>query len=147
MKNNLIIYLVLCIALTCTFNAAAQYNGKGKGQKRQKYGYRKNKTKKFSKYSGGRVGYTGVADPKFTSFGVSINTTSYFGDLSPAPGKFSTNYLGAATPDGFGLSYAKVLYPGISFRGAFNYGQIKGSDYRKNSKVDSLDAGDKVRYA
>ena len=133
----------MLMALSLSFDAEAQY----KRRKRSAYGYQKNSQKKFSKYSGGRVGYSGVGNPKYATVGVSINTTSYFGDLSASPGKFSTDYIGAMVPDGLGLTYSKVMYPGIFFRGGFNWGNIKGEDYRDESKVDGNDPSDRGRYA
>ena len=96
-------------------------------RKRNRYGYKRSKSKKFSKYSGGKVGYSGVGNPKYQAFGASVNATYYFGDISNSSSKFSTNYK--FIPDGFGLTYSRVLHPGIFTRVGFNYLNIKADDF------------------
>lgn len=108
--------------------AASVSDADAQRRRKNKYGYKKSKSsKKFSKYSGGKVGYSGVGNPKYSTIGFSINATNYFGDLSPDPSKFSTNYR--FVPDGFGLTYSKVMHPGIFGRVGFNYGNIKSDDF------------------
>ncbi|MFY0626482.1 MAG: hypothetical protein JXR07_09315 [Reichenbachiella sp.] len=119
MKNKLTIFFVLVFFVGTAYEASAQ--------KRNKYGYKRSKSKKFSKYSGGKVGYSGVGNPKYTTVGVSINATNYFGDLSPTSSKFGTDYR--FVPDGFGLTASKVMYPGIFGRVGFNFGNITADDY------------------
>ncbi|UXP33703.1 DUF6089 family protein [Reichenbachiella agarivorans] len=103
-------------------------------QRKNRYSYKnKNTSKQFSKYKGGKVGYSGVGNPKYTTIGVSMNMNNYFGDISNSSSKFSTDYK--FIPDGFGITASKVLYPGIFLRGGFNYGQIKVSDYSTGSST------------
>ncbi|PIB37250.1 hypothetical protein BFP72_18465 [Reichenbachiella sp. 5M10] len=96
-------------------------------QRRNQYGYKRSTSKKYSKYKGGKVGYSGVGNPKYYTIGASINMNNYFGDISKSSSKLSSNYK--FIPDGFGITASKVLYPGIYARAGFNYGNIKASDY------------------
>ncbi len=112
-------------------------------RRRNRYGYKRSKSKKFSKYSGGKVGYSGVGNPKYTTVGASINGTYYFGDISNSSSKFSTEYK--FVPDGFGLTYTKVLHPGIHGRVAFNWLNIKADDF-ETGKYNSEDPSEKGRW-
>ncbi|WP_109832964.1 DUF6089 family protein [Reichenbachiella versicolor] len=144
MNNKLILSLVLLVTVTLSFNVEAQY----KRRKRSNYGYsKKNNQKKFSKYSGGKVGYSGVGNPKYKTVGFSINTGTYMGDLTAGNSKFSADYAGSFIPRGLGLTYSKVVYPGVFLRGGFNWIRLQGSDYRDSGDVNAEDASDRGRYA
>lgn len=134
MKKSLILTLILALVLSVATDADAQ---------KRRYGYkRKNTSKRYSSYRGGRVGYSGVGNPKYWTVGASIDMVSYFGDIAPANHRLSGDY--SFVPNGFGITASKVLYPGILFRGGFNYGTIESSDYStgiSNSAGDPNDYG------
>lgn len=143
MKNKLILSLALLIAVSLSFDAEAQY----KRRKRSRYGYAKRQNqKKFSKYSGGKVGYSGVGNPNYQTIGFSINTGLYMGDLAPGPERLSADYGGSFVPKGVGVTYSKVMYPGIFFRGGFNWIQLSGTDFQEPSEIDPNDPSSIGRY-
>lgn len=121
MKNGLILSLIVLFVLGLADDSYGQRRG------RNKYGYKKSKSKKFSKYSGGRVGYSGIGKSNYFTVGLSINNDNYFGDIAPDASRFSADYK--FLPTGLGVTASKVLYPGIFGRVGFNWANISASDY------------------
>ena len=134
MQRNITLTFLALFLLTFAFESEAQ--------KRRRYGMR-NKSKKYSKYSTGRVGYSGVGTVKYSTISLSINTNNYYGDIAPAPSKLSTDYK--FVPNGIGIAYSKVLAPGIFGRVGFNYGRVTGDDY--STATASGDESQRGRYA
>ena len=82
-----------------------------------------------------------VVNKKYTSAGVSLNAINYFGDLAPRENIFSTN-LSFTRPD-IGLFVSRRLGPRFTIKGTFNWGRIKGDDYKS---ADPTDQSDRFRY-
>jgi len=134
MQRNLLISVLVLFLFSLATDSFGQ---------RRKYGMKKsNRSKKFSRYSGGRVGYSGVGQVKYWTLGLSINTNNYFGDIAPAPAKLSTDYK--FIPNGIGLTYSRVMAPGIFLRAGFNWGRIEADDF---SQADPTDDIARFRYA
>ncbi|WP_073123995.1 DUF6089 family protein [Reichenbachiella agariperforans] len=139
MKNTLIVTLLLALFMSCIHDAEAQR------RRKPRYSYqKKNNSKKYSNYRGGKVGYTNGGNSKYATIGISANMNNYFGDISNNNGRFSTDYK--FIPDGFGITASKSLYPGIFARAGFNYGTIKASDYSTGSSDPDGDPNDYGRY-
>ncbi|MGL1885347.1 MAG: DUF6089 family protein [Reichenbachiella sp.] len=139
MRKNIIISLVLAFVVLCASDVTAQ--------RKNQYGHKKSKSsKKYSKYKGGKVGYSGVGNPKYATIGISANFGSYMGDLTPGNGKFSTDYAGSFVPKGVGITASKVIYPGIFMRGGFNWVRLEGSDYQDSGNINETDPSEAGRY-
>jgi opacity protein-like surface antigen len=76
---------------------------------------------------------------RYTSLGVSLNASNYFGDVVPEV-SFGSMRLGASRP-GLGLTATQRLTSRVSVRAALTYGRLVGSD----SKASSTDADAKYR--
>lgn len=120
MKNkNGIILLLLVLLTTWSLETEAQ-------KRRRPYGKQR---KKISSYSGGRKSYGGGGrggPANYSTIGFSINAMNYFGDITPTPSRFSTDFK--FTRAGFGLTYSKVVHPNAAFRLGFNYGTLRADD-------------------
>lgn len=103
--------------------AYAQINRKSIKKSNKRVGAYKGKTNTFGKQN------------KYHSFGVSLNALNYYGDLSPAPGKVSTDI--SFTKPGFGLSYSHRFGPRFSMQGQFMFGTLKGSDAESAKATDA----------
>lgn len=130
MRKFAIIPLLLLFCLSLADDAY------GQRRRKNRYGYKRSKAKKFSKYTGGRVGYSGVGNPKYTTLGFSINNDNYFGDIAPNKSRFSSDYR--FLPTGLGVTASKVLYPGIFGRVGFNWANIGTSDYETGPLGETL---------
>jgi hypothetical protein len=71
----------------------------------------------------------------YNSIGVSLNALNYYGDLAPAPSRFSTDI--SFTRPALGLSFTHRFGPRYSLTGAFMYGTLRGSDAESADKGDS----------
>jgi hypothetical protein len=70
----------------------------------------------------------------YSMVGVSVNALNYYGDLSPKPGRFSTDI--SFTRPAIGLSFAHRFGPRYTLTASFMYGTLRGAD------VESADPGD-----
>lgn len=70
----------------------------------------------------------------YSMVGLSLNALNYYGDLSPKPGRFSTDI--SFTRPAIGLQFAHRFGPRYTLTGSFMYGTLKGSDR------ESADQGD-----
>lgn len=79
---------------------------------------------------------------RYNAFGFQVNAMNYFGDIAPGASAFSTDY--GRTKPGFGMFFAHRFGPRYTFRASFNYGGIRGDDYKAADPSD----GDAIfRYA
>ena len=62
----------------------------------------------------------------YNSLGFSLIAINYYGDLSPNPGKLSTDI--SFTKPGFSFSYNRRIGPRLSLQGQFMFATLKGSD-------------------
>ena len=134
MRKHILISLILVLALGCMTDSFAQ---------KRRYGYSKNKNKKYSNYSGGRTSYRGVGNTNYWTIGGGINVFNYFGDLSPSDKRLSTNF--GDSKFGFGITGSRMVYPGIFLRAAYNYGVLEGDDF-DNGDSNSDDPSFYGRY-
>jgi hypothetical protein len=65
---------------------------------------------------------------------VSLNGLNYYGDLAPAPSRFSTDI--SFTRPGIGIAFGHRFGPRYTMTASFMYGTLRGSDF------DSADPGD-----
>ena len=70
----------------------------------------------------------------FESIGITFNSLNYYGDLSPAPERISTDL--SLTKPGIGLLFGKKVSPILSLRATFLYGTLSGSDRKSADKND-----------
>ena len=115
-RKNPIILLFLLIALSWSFDMEAQ-------RRRRPYGKQR---KKISSYRGGRSNYGGRGASQYSTVGFSINAMNYFGDITPAPSRFSTDY--SFTRAGFGITYSRVIHSQAAIRAGLNYGTLTADD-------------------
>lgn len=73
---------------------------------------------------------------KYTTVGISLNGINYFGDLAPKDEIFSTNL--SLTRLDLGLFITRRLGPRFSVRGSFNWGRLKGDDFKSADPADEL---------
>lgn len=128
-RKNPIILLFLLIVLSWSFDSEAQ-------RRRRPYGKQR---KRISSYHGGKIRSSGIGLTKYSTVGFSVNAMNYFGDITPAPSRFSTNY--SFTKAGFGLTYSRVYHPQAAFRVAFNWGTIQADDFETDPTIDASSAG------
>jgi hypothetical protein len=76
----------------------------------------------------------------YKSLGMSINSLNYFGDLAPAPKRISTDL--SQTRPAYALTFEHRKGPRFSYRAAFTYGTIRGSDARLANDVEAALAKD-----
>lgn len=138
MRKNIITSLILFLLIGLATESVAQ---------KRRYGYnkKKNKSKKYSSYSGSSKRSSGYGVQKnYWTAGLSLNAMNYYGDLSPVSKKLSTDY--SLTKIGLGISGSRSLVPGVFARAAYNFGKIEGNDF--NSKIIDNDGGSSVgRYS
>lgn len=70
----------------------------------------------------------------FESIGITFNSLNYYGDLSPAPERISTDL--SLTKPGIGILFGKKIHPIMSLRATFLYGTLSGSDRESADKND-----------
>lgn len=66
--------------------------------------------------------------------GFGISSFNYYGDLSPSPGRISTDI--SFTRPGLSFSYARRIIPHITLMASFQYGTVSGSDSQSANKDD-----------
>lgn len=67
--------------------------------------------------------------------GFSVNALNYYGDLSPRPGRFSTDI--SFTRPAFGLVFSHRFGPRYAITGSFMYGTLKGGDAKSADQGDA----------
>lgn len=65
-------------------------------------------------------------EKRYNAIGVSISALNYFGDLSPKPGKLSTDI--SFTRPAIAFSFSHRFGPRYTLTGSFLYGALRGSD-------------------
>lgn len=100
----------------------AQFNRKGI----------KKTNKRIASYRGAKTGFGG--QKIYNSIAISVNALNYYGDLSPSPGRISTDI--SFTSPGIGISYTRRFGPRWAVQAQFMFGTLKGSDSESASKVD-----------
>jgi hypothetical protein len=79
---------------------------------------------------------------RYNAVGIQMNAMNYFGDIAPGASAFSTDY--GRTKPGFGIFWNHRFGPRYTLRTSFNYGGIRGDDYKAADPAD----GDAIyRYA
>lgn len=84
----------------------------------------KKNNKRISSYRGRKSNFG--KDKVYNALGVSLNAFNYFGDLSPAPKRMSTD-IGFTRP-AIGLSFTHRFGPRYQLMANFMYGGIRGAD-------------------
>lgn len=92
----------------------------------------KKNNKRMSSYRG-RKSWFGK-EKVYNMVGLSLNALNYYGDLSPKPGRFSTDI--SFTRPAIGLVFSHRFGPRYALTGSFMYGTLKGAD------SESADQGD-----
>lgn len=80
-------------------------------------------------------------DKVYNYIGASVNTLNYFGDLSPLSNRVSTD-ISLSNPS-IGVFFARRFGPRYTFRAMFNYGSIRGNDFKS---ADPNDENARFRY-
>lgn len=65
---------------------------------------------------------------------VSLNALNYYGDLAPAPNRFSTDIR--FTRPGIGISFGHRFGPRYTLTASFMYGTLRGSDFESADPTD-----------
>lgn len=78
---------------------------------------------------------------KYNYIGLSLNSFNYFGDLSPLPGKVSTDIK--FTRPAIGVTFGHRFGSRYTLRGEFRYGTLRGSDFES---ADPHDQNARFRY-
>lgn len=112
--------------LSLAFDSEAQINRKS---------IKKN-NKRISSYRG-RKSWFGK-EKVYSMLGFSVNALNYYGDLSPRPGRFSTDI--SFTRPAVGLVFSHRFGPRYAITGSFMYGTLKGGDAQSADQGD-LDNG------
>ncbi len=84
----------------------------------------KKNNKRIASYRGKKSGF-GKRNV-YSGVGFSVNALNYFGDLSPAPTKFSTDI--SFTSPSFGISFFHRFGPRYTLQAQYLYASLKGSD-------------------
>ena len=117
-------FVLICFLLLVGAGSGyAQFNRKGI----------KKTNKRMASYHGGKTGFG--RQNTYNSIGFSVNALNYYGDLSPSPGRLSTDI--SFTKPGFAISYTKRLGTRYSIQGQFMFGTLKGSDAESANKADA----------
>ena len=129
MKKIFLFLLTFFLISTVSLESYSQLNRRQiKKNRRQISTYRGKK--KFGK------------DRRYNAVGFQVNAMNYFGDIAPGPSVFSTDF--GRTKPGFGIFWNHRFGPRYTLRTSFNYGGLRGDDFRAN---DPADGDDIYRYA
>lgn len=121
--------LVFCGLICLSFDSEAQFNRK----------QIKKNNKRISSYRGKKEHFG--REKIYNAFGLSLNATNYYGDLSPKPGRFSTDI--SFTRPGIGLSFGHRFGPRYTVVGQFMIATLRGGD---NQSADPTNAEYNGRY-
>ena len=120
-----LIGLFICLA----FTSEGQFNRKN---------IKKN-NKRISRYRGRKEHFG--KEKIYNAIGISLNATNYYGDLSPKPGRLSSDI--SFTRPGIGISLAHRFGPRYTVMAQFMYATIRGGDAQS---ADPNDANASSRY-
>jgi len=116
-------FVLICFMLLAGVNTSyAQFNRKGI----------KKTNKRMGAYRGGKSAFG--KQNRYNAIGLSLSALNYYGDLSPTPGKLSTDI--SFTKPGIGISFSHRFGPRYTLQAQFMFGTLKGSD------AESANAGD-----
>ncbi len=104
------------------------YDGYSQLNRRQ---IKKNR-KQMSRYKGRKKGFKGR---RYNYVGISVNGMNYFGDLAPDGRSLSTD-MSLSLP-GAGIFWGHRFGPRYTLRASFNYGAIRGDDFRSSDPEDT----------
>jgi len=99
----------------------------------------KKNNKKMRNFKGGYNTFD--KSKKYNSFGITVNSFNYFGDLAPKSGMFSTDI--SFTRPAFGATFGHRFGPRYTLQADFFWGTLMGSDYES---ADPNDINHKSRY-
>jgi len=120
-------YVIIAVMLLATGNEAiAQMNRKAIKKNNRRIATFRGRKAWFSK------------EKRYNAIGLSVSALDYFGDLSPKPGKLSTDI--SYTKPAITFSFSHRFGPRYTLTGAFMYGALRGSD------ASSADAGTESGY-
>lgn len=92
----------------------------------------KKNNRRISSFKGRKATFS--KEKRYNALGFSLNALNYYGDLAPAPKRFSTDISFTRPAIGFSLSHR--FGPRYTLTGSFMYGTLRGSDN------ESADPGD-----
>ena len=118
--------LLVSILLFGLSDADAQINRSGIKKSNKRVGSYKGTINSFGKHN------------IYNSLGFSLIAINYYGDLSPNPGKLSTDI--SFTKPGFSFSYNRRIGPRLSLQGQFMFATLKGAD-AESAKQGDLESG------
>lgn len=113
--------ILICICLSFTYDASAQFNRNYKQKKRQ---YR-TQNSRIARFTGRKYAFSNARE--YVTLGFSVNALNYFGDIAPKSNIASTDI--SYTRPGLGISSSVRLGPSFSVRAAFLYGRVSSSDF------------------
>ncbi|MBT1685236.1 DUF6089 family protein [Dawidia soli] len=120
--RKLIIAVLAFVLVTGAEEAVAQMNRRSI----------KRNNKRMMTYRGRKSSFE--KSNSYNMVSVSLNALNYYGDLAPAPSRFSTDI--SFTRPALGISFGHRFGPRYTLTASFMYGTLRGSD------VESADAGD-----
>ncbi len=133
-KTTSVIYLILlCLSLSLSHQASAQYNKK-------KARTMRNQNSRTAKYKGRKLAFANAK--QYITLGVSAHALNYFGDIAPKSTATSTDI--SFTRPGLGVSSSVRVGSSLAVRAEFLYGRLSSSDYDVADPANALDV---YRYA
>jgi len=119
-----IFFLTIAIALFVSGNEAlAQMNRKS---------IKKN-NRRIASFRGRKAWFS--KEKRYNAIGISVSALNYFGDLSPKPGKLSTDI--SFTRPAIAISFTHRFGPRYSLTGSFMYGALRGADAESANETDA----------
>jgi hypothetical protein len=122
MRKLQLAVLVLISMVFLSHEAIGQFNRKS---------IRKN-NKRIANFRGKKSNFD--KNKRYNAIGISVNALNYYGDITPKPGKLSTDI--SFTRPAIGLSFIHRFGPRYSLQAQFMYGTLKGSDNKSADKAD-----------
>jgi hypothetical protein len=116
--------MVVCLLLMIGAGESyAQFNRSGIKKSNKKIGTYRGIKQSFGKQK------------QYNSIGIALVAMNYYGDLSPLPGKISTDI--SFTKPGVAISYSRRLGPRFTMTGQFLFGTLKGADAESAKQSDA----------
>jgi hypothetical protein len=116
-------YLMVVSAILFSTESHGQMNRKSIKKNNRRISHFKGKKFHFGK------------EKVYNAVGFSLNALNYYGDLAPAPSRFSTDI--SFTRPGIGISFTHRFGPRYSLTAGFMYGTLKGSDFESAKDDES----------
>lgn len=88
---------------------------------------------KMMRYQGKKRGFP--KENRYNAVSLTLNALNYYGDLSPKPGRMSTDL--SLTKPAVGVSFSHRFGPRYTLTGSFTYGSIHGKDSESASQNDT----------